>query len=368
MNLNYFFSKFRHFLFLLKNKGVKYALNKLHFFIFYGAKNPFLIKYLHFFAPYPSYIEIETTTRCNLKCRFCEHTYWQEPNKDMSFEEFKSIFVQFPKLKWIGLTGIGESFLNRDFLKMLGYLKSKNVFVEFYDNFYLIDEGTSKKLIEMEIDKIFVSMEAASKKTYEKLRIGSNFEKVINNVKNIFQLKKKTKAFFPEISFHYLITKENFQEMPKFIELAKFLAGNEKTSIQFSRLLHKFREVENLFTEVPRDIIKNTEKKAKELNVKISWNADIAQSKPTIKKCTEWVMPFIFVTGEVIPCCSANEANRRQFQKETAMGNIFEKNFREIWHGQEYKNFRMMLRQGKPPLQCKNCSLYSLTNKKQGES
>ena len=66
-------------------------------------------------------MEIEVTTRCNLKCIICEHTYWDEPNRDMSFEQFKGIVDQFPKLKWIGLTGIGESFINKDFMKMLRY-------------------------------------------------------------------------------------------------------------------------------------------------------------------------------------------------------------------------------------------------------
>lgn len=349
----------KYFLFLLRKKGFKYTLNKIYFSKFYGTKNPFLIKFLYFFKPYPVFVEIEVTTRCNSKCQFCEHTYWQEPEKDMTLEEFKYIINQFPKLKWAGLTGIGESFLNKDFLKMLGYLKSKNVFVELYDSFYFIDEETAKKLIEMEVDKIFVSTETATKETYEKLRVGSNFERVINNVKNFFQLKKIMGSTFPETSFHYLITKINYQEVPEFIELVRTLTDNEKVSIQFSRLLHKFKEIENLYMEIPEDIIKIAEKKAKELNIKLIWNANIPKSKPPIKKCTEWSMPFIFVTGEVIPCCSGNEANLRSLQKERALGNIFKQNFKEIWYGQKYRAFRNMLRQGKVPPQCGNCCLYS---------
>jgi MoaA/NifB/PqqE/SkfB family radical SAM enzyme len=294
----------------------------------------------------------------------CEHTYWQEPNRDMSFEEFKSIIDQFPKLKWIGLTGIGESFVNKDFMKMLRYVKEKNIFVELYDTFYFIDEETAKELIEMGIDKIFISLDAATKETYEKIRIGSNFERVINNLKNFFQFKKEKKIYFPQIAFHYIVNKLNLQEIPQYIEQVYSLTQGEKTSIQFSRMLHEFKEAKGLFVEIPEEIIQKTDQKAKELGIKVVWSADVPQSKPPITKCAEWTMPFIFVTGHVIPCCAGNEAGHRQFQKETAMGNIFEKPFKEIWKGEKYKNLRRQLRQGKVPLPCQNCCLYETKIKK----
>ncbi|MFQ6118808.1 MAG: hypothetical protein ACE5KE_02860, partial [Methanosarcinales archaeon] len=66
----------------------------------------FLKKLFPWTVPYPPSIEIEPTTRCNLRCTICEHTYWNEKGRDMSFKEFKGIVDQFPRLKWIGLTGI----------------------------------------------------------------------------------------------------------------------------------------------------------------------------------------------------------------------------------------------------------------------
>ena len=131
--------KIKRILFLLRKKGLKYTLNYIHFSFLFATKNPFLIKLLYWLEPYPSYLEIEVTTRFPLKCVFCERTYWQEANRDMTFPEFKSIIDQFPRLKWIGLTGIGESFVNKDFLRMLRYVKEKNIFVELYDNFFLVD-------------------------------------------------------------------------------------------------------------------------------------------------------------------------------------------------------------------------------------
>ena len=91
--------KIRRIIFLLRKKGWRYAWNLIHFNLFFGTKNPLVLKLLYWLEPYPSYLEIETTTRCNLKCIMCEHTYWKEQNRDMTFEQFKYIVDQFPKFQ-----------------------------------------------------------------------------------------------------------------------------------------------------------------------------------------------------------------------------------------------------------------------------
>jgi MoaA/NifB/PqqE/SkfB family radical SAM enzyme len=315
---------------------------------------------LHWWEPYPSYIEIEVTTRCNLRCILCERTYWDEPNKDMSFEEFKMIGDQFPRLKWIGLTGIGESFINKDFIKMLRYVKERNIFVEIYDTFFFIDEKISNELIDLGIDIIFVSLDAATKETYEKIRVGSNFERVINNIQTFIKLRRERKAAFPRLHFHFVVNKLNYHEIPQYIELIDSFSKEEKFRIQFSRMLHEFEQTKGFFMEVPEKIIQDTEFKARDKGIPVIWNLDIHTSKKPVYRCVEWTMPFIFVTGHVIPCCSGNEAGKRDFQKRTALGNIFEQNFKDIWNGEKYKQLRRSLKKGKVPLQCKNCCLYKV--------
>lgn len=357
-------SKFKRLLFLLRYKGIRFTLNYIYFSLLFATKNPFLIKLLYWLEPYPSYLEIEVTTRCPLKCIICERTYWREANRDMTLQEFKGIVDQFPKLKWIGLTGIGESFANKDFLKMLRYVKEKNIFVELYDNFFLIDEKTASQLIEMSIDKIFISLDAATKETYEKIRIGSNFERVINNLNSFFRLKKEMNAHFPEIFFHYVVNSLNLKEIPQYIDLVHSLVPKGRPTIQFTRMLHPFPEVRGLFVEIAKEIIQEAEAKAGQLDIDLDWSADVPKNKPAVTKCTEWTMPFIFVTGHVIPCCAGNEAGHREFQKQTALGNVFEKPFKEIWQGEKYKSLRRLIARGKVPLSCKNCCLYQINIKK----
>jgi len=348
----------KRFFFLVRHSGIRYAFHCVHFYIFWNLRLPLLRRYLYAFEPFPSYLEIEVTTRCNLKCLICEHTYWNEPNKDMSFEEFVLIVDQFPHLKMIGLTGIGESFLNRDFLRMLAYVKAKDVFVELYDTFFFIDEKTARELIAISVDRIFVSLDAATKQTYEKIRACSDFERVTQNVRRLFLLRRQLQSGFPEINFHYIVNKENYHEILPYLKLVYELSGGVSTTIQFTRMLHSFAQIEKLFTEIPGEIIHKVEEEAGRLGIRVVWNEDVPEKKPPIHTCIEWTMPFIFVTGHVIPCCSGNEAGQRDFQKEHAMGNVFETPFARIWRGQRYTALRRQLMRGKVPVVCRNCCIY----------
>jgi len=341
-------------------KGVSYTINyvitQLFFFSNFFKKAASLNLY-SFYTPYPRFIEVETTTFCNLKCKMCEHTYWDEKPTHMSFNQFQSILDQFPKLKWIGLTGIGSSFLNRDYMEMLRYVKAKNIYCEIYDSFYLLDTIVANELIEIKFDRLIMSIDAATKETYKIIRKGAIFEQVTQNLTNLINLKRKRKAHYPEITFHYIISKENIHEVIPFMDMIKSLTHGELVSILFTSILHPFKEIQGMKVDVPDELIRKIKKKGNALRIKVSVNRNILQKEP-VTNCIEWTMPFIFVDGSVVPCCIGNEANHRKFQKETALGNIFQETFSNIWHGERYTNLRQLIKNGKIPPCCKNCTLY----------
>lgn len=355
-----FMPLFERMLFLLKRKGLQYTCNYIYFKVLWGKRTAFLSKILHLFESYPAYIEIEVTTRCNLRCVMCEHTYWAEPNRDMTFEQFTGIVDQFPKLKWIGLTGIGESFLHKDFLKMLRYVKERNIMVELFDTFFFIDAKTSRELLELEIDTFLISFDAATKETYEKIRVGSDFDRVVNNLRTFIRLRSGMKTPFPHIEFHFTVTRHNHHEMLQYIDFVNSLCMEDKFRIRFTRMLHSYEHTKDMFVEIPEETIREVEKKAGEIGIPVDWNADVCpdESRKSFCECVEWTMPFIFVTGDVVPCCAANEAGQRDYQRATALGNIFENSFKDIWNGDKYRELRAKLRDGTAPEPCVKCPLY----------
>lgn len=350
-------------LYLLKTRGLKYTYNMFVFHSLYRQnsflRKLFLIKLFPWTVPYPPFIEVETTTRCNLKCLICEHTYWKEPQKDMSYEQFKYILDQFPRLKWIGMTGIGESFLNKDFTKILELVKSREIYIELFDTFYFMNEKNINKLIDLKVDKLCLSIDGATKETYEKIRVHSNFERVVNNISNFVKIKKQRKAYFPELEVHFIANKINYKEIPDFVRFARKIGIDGV--VRFTSLLHAFKEVKQYEMEIPESIVKEANKIAEELGIDVAWNKNVPpkHKRAPITDCTVWIMPFIFVTGHVIPCCTANEANRRDFQKKYSIGNIFEKPFKDIWNSKSFRKFRKDVHEGKTPVQCKGCPAFN---------
>ncbi|MCD4782717.1 MAG: radical SAM protein [Candidatus Eremiobacteraeota bacterium] len=360
MNIQSLWAGFKGLVKIARKKDLKHAINRLWFYILWDDKKLrefFLIKLFPWAVTFPPFVEVETTTRCNLRCIMCEHTYWKEKCRDMTFEEFKGIVDQF-KLRWIGVTGIGESFLNKDFMKMLEYIKSKSILVELFDTFYFLDEEMVTRLLQMGIDRILISFDAATKETYEKIRVGSKYERVVKNIKKAFQLKKEMNDDISKINFHYIISKPNLHEVPKYIDFVNEMRQGQDTFIMFTALLHAYDEIEQYVTEIPQEIIDETEKKAKKAGIPITWNMNVPSKKDDISHCTSWIQPFIFSSGEVIPCCAGNEANKRDFQKKYSFGNVFKSSFRDIWNGEKYKRFREKIHNGETPIHCRDCSIY----------
>jgi MoaA/NifB/PqqE/SkfB family radical SAM enzyme len=320
---------------------------------------------------FPPFLEIEPTTVCNLKCVCCEHTYWKEPSKNMSFEQFKKIFDDFGKPKWLGLTGIGSSYLNKDYHKMLKYAKSKGTLVEVFDHFtHFNDDKKIKELLEIGPDFQFISTYGASKNSFEKVCVGSDYKLIEKNIKKFVALKKQMKKKFPILNFHYIVTRDSKEELIDFLDFVHSL-NTEVGEILVTPMLHSFREAEKYSTSIDEKYVRKIRTKAERYNIPITINmsakkeAENLEKKPFINNCKEHIMPFIFVDGDVTPCCGQNEANQRVWQHKVSLGNAIKTPFKEIWYSPRYKKMRASIRKNNAPSECALCPAYEIScNKK----
>ncbi len=356
--------------YLLRKKGIRGVFNFLfvkYFVADEGGEVAVLntliaTTRLSLLAPYPFKIEVEHTTICNKKCIICEHTSWKEKSERLTLEQLKQIVEQFPKLKWINITGEGDNFLNPDFLKIIEYLRAKNISVNFVDEFDFIDADNARKLIELGVNNIWISMDGATKETYEKIKVGCSFAGAINNIKTLLRLKKELDSPFPTLCFRFIVNKLNYQEMPKMVELVHSLGNlGEGSRLEFAGLL-TFKEIEHLYLpEVPKEVVESVKEKAKKLGVKVSFSHFQKSELPSINKCTAWMEPYIMMGGYVMPCCAVLMSNKRDFLRKYAFGNIFEKPFKEIWYSERYKKFRetILKKDKKVPILCAGCRGYN---------
>ncbi|MEM2619249.1 MAG: radical SAM protein [Candidatus Hadarchaeales archaeon] len=308
---------------------------------------------------FPFKVEIEHTTACDKKCIICEHTYWKEKPERLTFEELKFIVDQFPKLRWVNITGEGSGFLNPDFLKMIEYLRSKDISVNFVDELDLLDEEKARKVVELGVNCIWISMDGATKETYEKIKVGCNFEKTIQNIKMLLTVKRELKSPLPTLCFRFVVNKLNYHEMPKMVELVHSLKEygdlGEGSKLEFVGLL-KFKEVEHLYFEPPPEVVEATRKKAAELGIEVAFSHLEECELPPMETCSAWFEPYIMMKGYVLPCCAVLMSNKRPFLRQYSFGNLFEEPFEKIWRSERYTRFRWMVTRGKEvPILCAGC-------------
>jgi len=154
------------------------------FFYVYGA-----------IRPYPKHFIVETTNICNLKCKGCNNPYLKREKRNMSIEEFKHILAQ---LKEIGVNHIdfdfcGEPLLNKDTLKMVKLAHDSGIKTFFSTNGTFIDQYVDD-IIKSGLDEILIDLDAVESKSYLKLRVGGDFERVKNNIKLLCDKKNQMKS------------------------------------------------------------------------------------------------------------------------------------------------------------------------------
>src|SRR3990170_925652 len=189
----------------------------------------------HYFG-LPRFVQIEITTKCNLRCRYCERSK-DDANidSDMPLDFFNSIIGQlrYPT-QCVNLVGLGEPLLHPEIFSMIHVAKKKGFEVSLIDNFTLIDRDKSLALVNSGLDFLYVSFDSVSKNTFEEIRTGACFEKVVENIKLFVKTKKEAKAKKPDFLFKSTISQSNFAEIPQLIRLAEDLGAD---GINFGKLM-----------------------------------------------------------------------------------------------------------------------------------
>jgi radical SAM protein with 4Fe4S-binding SPASM domain len=280
----------------------------------------------------------------------CARTYWKNAKiGDMSFENFTYIINQFNSLigsdylqTGLCLTGLGEPFLNKDIFKMIEYAKheKKMGYIYLITNGTLINKRLAKKIVLSGLDHIAISIDGATKETYEKIRVGANFDKVIKNVKNLVKIRNQL-GKKPTIRLGFVLQSENKEDLLKIINLGKLINVD---MVSANIINPHFPGKDELSYFASKIQIEDAYSYAKKLGVKFKYVDHYSD------KCLyPWTCPYITWNGFVTPCCVKPDPEEFNF------GNLFTESFSSIWNNEKYRKFRKFLMSKKPPKICKGC-------------
>lgn len=264
---------------------------------------------------YPIHLDIELDNVCNYACTFCP--IGQPDNelngyyKNLKKLDEKKIYELLDEAKSIGVRSlqfnlVNEPLAHKNIFKVLEYatnLKFDDLF--FISNGYLLNEKNAKSILNSGLKKIMFSLDAFSAETYKERRLKNtkpaNYEKVINNILNFLELKKKYKKKFPLTRVSFIIMENNKHE----VEAFKKFWEDKVDAIHFQKLIDYS-------------------------------DSNIIVSSVTENQCN---MPMFRLSiksdGNVKPCCVG-------YGENINIGNVYEQSLYEIWNSDIMKNFQKL--------------------------
>lgn len=145
----------------------------------------------------PDEIFIESVMGCNLRCGMCPVPKHSETMNGREFsvmgiDTFQKIIQQISdKPRKIFLSILGEPLLNKSLLDFVLLAKKDNHFVTFATNGTLMNGELAEKLLLAGLDQIYFSIDGTKKETYESIRVGANYDDVVKNVSDFYQIRNK---------------------------------------------------------------------------------------------------------------------------------------------------------------------------------
>lgn len=137
---------------------------------------------------FPKVVLIDNTSACNLRCSMCDHPNIRKYRKiqTMSMELYKRIIdeisIEDPTVR-VWEIFFGDPFMCKDMPKRIEYAKNKGLTdVVLNTNGVLMAPDKSRAYIETGLDAIYVGIDAATEETYNKIRVGGDFKKTVDNI------------------------------------------------------------------------------------------------------------------------------------------------------------------------------------------
>lgn len=289
---------------------------------------------------YPLAVDVELCSYCNFRCGMCQQNsnWWNKEGKTvkqsyMEWKVFRKVVdecvdmgVHSMKVNWRG-----EPMANPIIYKYVRYMKVKGIpEVMMNTNASYITTRNADALIRAGLDRIIFSCDGLSKETYNKIRIGGDFDKFMEKIRMFKQrcivhdrLGKKT----PIIRINMSIQQANIHEIPQ------------------ARAFFK-----DLCDELRLNTVYNPQQENR-------WLGDEHRTKKR-KGCPQIYQRLIVsCEGDIVPCCV-------DYKKQLSVGNVKTLSLREAYT-RRIQTIRSTheRHRGRTLKSCDKCDNFSLTTR-----
>ncbi|EME70534.1 heme biosynthesis protein [Paramagnetospirillum caucaseum] len=305
----------------------------------------------------PPRLDIENVSRCNFRCGMCQVSDWPKGRRaaDMDLDAFKRLIDSQWGLVEIKLQGMGEPTMQGDdYFAMIRYARERNIWVRTTTNASLLHlKDNYRKLVDSGVNEIQISIDGADKETFESVRAGGVFERVVDNCRLINaycaeQGIERTKMWT-------VVQKANHHQLEDFVPLAARLGF---TSMAFSttmvdwgdpdwRRRNDAQTVDYMRLAEKADVMM---RRGEELGVAVRfWSVTSKYSTAEPAKLCPWPFERGYVSSDlrIVPCCIIGNPETSDLGDANRL--------EEEWNGAAWREFRRAHLEGRIPAVCRSC-------------
>jgi len=288
----------------------------------------------------PMSLSIEPTTTCNLRCPQCPSGLrsFSRPTGNLDTDFFEKILNQTGRnLFSMILYFQGEPLINPDFFKLIRSASARGIYTMTSTNGHFFSSKNINDFLDSGLDRLIISIDGTTQETYEQYRIRGKLSKVVEGTRQLVYRRQEKKVKKPYIIFQFLILGTNEHQMAEVVKLGKEI-GVDKVTFKTAQIYDP-RKSDYL---LPASSKFSRYKKEK--------NRYLIKSKLRNHCWRMWSSAVITWNGLVVPCCFDKDATYR-------MGDLEHADFKSIWTGQAYRNFRKQILNNRQKIDvCSNCS------------
>jgi len=216
-------------------------------------------------------------------------------------------------------------------------------------NFNYVPQDTIEALVSFPVERLIISIDGCSQDTYQKYRVGGNYDQVIKNIQTLNSLKDKYKKIKPVLVWQFILFGHNEHEVDCARKTARelemeFSLKMASESARFQSPVKNKERARKLFQL--GDVADRTEYRRK-------FSREYGQDGA----CTQlWSNPQVNYDGRVLGCCVNHWGD---------FGNAFSTSLRDIFFGEKMTYARSMLTGNAPPrddIPCSQCWMYKSIN------
>ena len=318
---------------------------------------------------FPCYLGIDTTSKCNLRCKSCFRRHCSDTflnRKDMESVEMDSLIkALFPTAYTLNISTVGEPLLSDHMEKILKACTEYRVSLSLTTNGTLLQGEDFLEKLGSVLNYIEISVDSASPALFEKFREGASFEKVIKNCRNLGEIRSKRPNPKFSMGFSMTLFRENLEEIPDVLRLVSEVGGDFlKTDIGVIFEKKDFHQSVLCIPDIYNEVYERAHRIADQIGIRLlmrppfNTGRDFASGKHGTCDYL-YLSVCINAEGKLNPC---------YFQVISSC-RVVDSGFKNCWNSREMRKLRLEHDTNRANSHCRNCYLVvrgtdSLVNRK----